>query len=164
MSLLLLALLAGCNPPAGASGDPSDNDGATASPPDTPLRPASAKPEAATGEWGSSNGALHYTDGASGAGRMTLSCRAGQLQVALPGVASIDSEERLSFGGGGDVEALVRSAGTADGVEAIGPAPDAARLLALLTAGPGASYGATAIGPLVPVPEELANAFVKACS
>ena len=160
---LPIALLAACQPPADPAFDSGDNDG-TASPPDTPLRPATPKPTPATGVWSESGGVLRFAE-ENGEARMALACAHGVLRVTLPGVAPIESEERLSFGGGGDVEALVRS--TPDGrgeVEASGPAPDPARLIALLHAGPGASYGATAIGPLVPVPAAISEAFVAGCA
>ena len=163
--LPLIGLLAACQAPADQPAEGTDNAGRSANPPDTPLRPASPRPTPATGAWSDAGGALRLTDDETGEARMILACRKGQLRVTLPGVAPIDSEERLSFGGGGDVEALVRSAITRqDEVDAIGAAPDRARLVALLTAGPGASYGATAIGPLVPVPDAMAAAFADGCA
>ncbi|MEO5809790.1 MAG: hypothetical protein ABIR51_07020 [Sphingomicrobium sp.] len=97
---------------------------------------------------------------------LRLQCTAAQrlLLVNLSGVPPLASEERLSFGGDGEVVALVADArGNAAhrGVRGSGAPP--AALEAMLRAGPGASYGATAIGPLPPVPADEARRFAAAC-
>ena len=96
---------------------------------------------------------------------LTIGCVDRKLLVTLPTIAAIGSEERLSFGGGGEIATLVvtRLAG-APSVSGEGAAPDGQRLAAMLAAGPGASYGAAALGPLVPVPDELATGFVARCT
>lgn len=161
--LLLFAALASCG--SGATSPPSDGESRTSAlPPETPLRPATPEPVAARGEWQHDDGRLRFVDADSRKAVMELACRPRALLVRLPGVVPIGSEERLSFGGGGDVETLVADS-TSDEpvVEASGMLPDPTRLRALLAAGPGASYGATAVGPLVPVPAAMADAFVTAC-
>ncbi len=95
-----------------------------------------------------------------------LFCPAGQdrLLVNVPAFRPIGSEERLSFGSGGDVAALVADTGgdrRRGGVSGTGPVPDD---LAALTAGPiSASYGAQTSGPHPAPPANLARAFVAAC-
>ena len=159
-----MIILPACAPSAGGGGDANSEQGA-ASPVDTPLRPATPKAEAATGEWRGENGTLTYFDAESGTAVMQLACRASRLTVTLPGVRPIASEERLSFGGGGDIEVLVADAETeAEQVTANGPVDSPDRLRAFLEAGPGASYGATAIGPLVPVPSDQSRALIEDCT
>lgn len=96
-----------------------------------------------------------------------LFCAAGQdrLLVNVPAFRPIGSEERLSFGSGGEVVALVadtRGDRQRGGVSGAGPVPGN---LAALTAGPlSASYGAQTSGPHPAPPANLARAFVAACS
>ena len=95
-----------------------------------------------------------------------LACPAGggSLLVNLPRLVPIASEERLSFGSGGEVVALVadiRGDSRLGGVSGVGPVP---RQLAALIAAPiSASYGARTSGPHSPPPPALARAFVAAC-
>ncbi len=160
--LLSCLLLAACE--QGASAPSADHGNDAAAPPQSPLRPASPKPQAADGEWQGERGDLQFVDSEKGTATMMLACHGGTLSVRLPGVRPIGSEERLSFGGGGDLETLVAdSRSTGPAVEARGPAPGPAALAALMSGGPGASYGATAVGPLVPVPQTMIADFVKAC-
>lgn len=95
-----------------------------------------------------------------------LFCPAGgkRLVVNVPGFRPIGSEERLSFGSGGEAAALVAdSRGDAQrgGVSGTGAVPEA---LAALVGGPvSASYGAQRSGPHAAPPRALASAFVSAC-
>ena len=96
-----------------------------------------------------------------------LLCPAGenQLLVNVPSLQPIGSEERLSFGSGGEVIALVADTrGDSDrgGVSATGAVPD--NLAALLSGPVSVSYGAQTSGPHQAPPEQLASAFVAACS
>ena len=163
--LSVLAALTACSPSEAV--DEPANDGieeGAAEPVDTPLRPAATKVEAATGAWTSAGKSLTFVDADSERAVMMIACSKGQLVVSLPGVKPIGSEDRLSFGGGGDVEALVATSDpTATSVTGAAPLIEFDRLAALLEAGPGASYGATAIGPLVPVSADQARAFVTGC-
>lgn len=164
-SFLLLSCLAlaACQPADDVSGERGESN--VADPPSTPLRPASPERPAASGSWAIDGGRLAYTPDEQDGAAMTIACQGGAILVSLPGVAPIGSEERLSFGGGGEIETLVVSQpGSTKGVEGLGPAPEPKRLEALLRAGPGASYGATALGPVAPVPDDLARKFVAACA
>lgn len=102
----------------------------------------------------------------SGAPAIRLFCPARQnrLLVNVPSFNPIGSEERLSFGSGGEVVALVadsRGDASRGGVSGSGPVPDD---LKGLVAGPvGASYGAQHSGPHPAPPAELSRPFVTAC-
>jgi uncharacterized membrane protein len=97
--------------------------------------------------------------------RLFCPSRQGRLLVNVPGFRPVGSEERLSFGGGGDAAALVADpAGDRQrgGVSGIGPVP--AQLAAFLAGPVSASYGAQASGPHPVIPADLARGFVAACS
>ncbi|MEO8547130.1 MAG: hypothetical protein ABI422_02055 [Sphingomicrobium sp.] len=102
----------------------------------------------------------------AGATAIALSCAAGkdQLLVNVPSFKPIGSEERLSFGSGAQVVALVadpRGDRQRGGVSGSGPVPDD---LKALVAGPVAvSYGAQRSGPYPAPPLDLARRFVTAC-
>ncbi len=125
---------------------------------------------AATATWRvDSNGegvALVVVDEA-GTAALRLFCEAGRgtLLVNVPHFEPVGSEDRLSFGHGGRVEALVADpSGDAarGGVTAAGPVPD--NLAALLSGAVSVSYGAQVSGPH-PVPQaDLVNGFTSACS
>lgn len=102
----------------------------------------------------------------SGTPAIHLFCPAGttQLQVNVPAFRPIGSEERLSFGSGGRVTALVadtRGDRRRGGVSGTGPVP--AELAALIAGPLSASYGAQVSGPHPAPPSDLASAFVAAC-
>ncbi|HEY0013720.1 MAG TPA: hypothetical protein VGB79_12815 [Allosphingosinicella sp.] len=124
-----------------------------------------------TGAWdlqsSGEGAALVVTAAAGGTAAIRLFCpsRQGRLLVNVPAFRPIGSEERLSFGGGGDAAALVAdSAGDRQrgGVSGIGPVP--AQLAAFLAGPVSASYGAQTSGPHPAVPADLARGFVAACS
>lgn len=103
--------------------------------------------------------------GADPAIRLVCPAREKQLLVNVPSLQPIGSEERLSFGGGGEVVALVAdTSGDAvrGGVSGTGAVPD--DLAALLSGPVSVSYGAQTSGPHQAPPGQLANAFVAACS
>jgi uncharacterized membrane protein len=84
--------------------------------------------------------------------------------VNVPGFRPIGSEERLSFGSGGEVAALVAdSAGDRQrgGVTGTAAVPD--DLAALVAGTVSASYGAQSSGPHPAPPAALSKAFVAAC-
>ena len=159
-------LVSACGSPKEAhQEDPAAND--IALPPD-PLeesptpRPADSWALQASGE-GSSLVLLWPSGGV----KLRLSCPAGakQLLVNVPGFRPIGSEERLSFGSGGDVTALVADPGgdrERGGVTATGAVPG--NLAPILAGEVSASYGAQASGPHPAPPQELSRAFVGACS
>ena len=97
---------------------------------------------------------------------ISLFCPAGsnRLVVNVPAFRPIGSEERLSFGSGGEVVALVAdSRGDAQrgGVSGTGAVPD--NLAALIGGQPSASYGAQVSGPHAAPPAELVRPFAAAC-
>ena len=103
----------------------------------------------------------------SGGTSIRLFCPSGprRLLVNVPAFRPIGSEERLSFGSGGEAHALVadtRGDRRRGGVSGTGAVP---ANLATLVGGPvSASYGAQTSGPHAAPPPELARAFVRACS
>ncbi|HEU4705028.1 MAG TPA: hypothetical protein VFS45_04905 [Sphingomicrobium sp.] len=152
-------LLAGCRERAA---DPGDSE---------PGPSPQSAPAAATGlRWGLQSGdegvALALAS-APGTAAIRLFCAAGgqRLVVNVPKFRPIASEERLSFGSGGEVVALVadpRADPQRGGVSGTGAVPGD---LAALIAGPvSASYGAQSSGPHPAPPSDLARAFVAACS
>jgi len=110
--------------------------------------------------------ALHLQTQTSGR-IVSLACASAEnrLQINVPGFTPIGSEERLSFGSGGEVEALVadfRGDRQLGGVSAEGPVP--ANLAALIGGPISVSYGAQTSGPHPAVPPDIARSFVAACS
>ena len=97
---------------------------------------------------------------------LSLTCSSGKnrLEVNVPGFTPIGSEERMSFGSGGEVEALVadflgdRRLG---GVSAAGAVP--ANLAALMGGPVSASFGFQTSGPHPAAPPAIVTAFVAAC-
>ena len=96
-----------------------------------------------------------------------LFCPAGakRLIVNVPAFRPIGSEERLSFGSGGEAHALVADPRFGDaqrgGVTGEGAVP--ANLGALISGPVSVSYGAQNSGPHPAPPQNLAAAFVAAC-
>ena len=171
-------LLAGCgsadNGPPPASRDDAEtadqNQAAGAESSAAPAAPGFSDLGAPAPRWdlqSSGEGAALALLSGPGGATMRLFCASGQkrLLVNVPGFRPIGSEERLSFGGGGEVVALV--AGTRGdvqrgGVSGTGQVP--ANLAALLRAPISASYGARTSGPHPAPPESLSRAFAAACS
>ncbi len=87
------------------------------------------------------------------------------LRIRAERLVPVASEERLSFGSGGEVEAFVagpHGAGAPSrGWTAEGPVP--ANLARLLQGKVSASYGAQTSGPHPAIPANLAGAFAAAC-
>lgn len=103
---------------------------------------------------------------ARGGTAIRLFCPAGEnrLLVNVPSFKPIGSEERLSFGGGGDAVALVADPSgdsARGGVSGSGAVPG--DLAALVSGGPAASYGAQSSGPHPAPPADLVRAFAAAC-
>jgi uncharacterized membrane protein len=88
----------------------------------------------------------------------------GRIAVNVPSFQPIGSEERLSFGSGGEVVALVADTNgdkVRGGVTGEGAVPEE---LAGILAGPvSASYGSQVSGPHPALPAEMAAAELKAC-
>jgi len=104
---------------------------------------------------------------AAGETSLRLFCPAGgqRLIVNVPAFRPVGSEERLSFGSGGEVVALVadtRGDAARGGVSGEGPVPTN---LAALIGGPVAvNYGAQNSGPHPAPSSALARNFVAACA
>ena len=97
---------------------------------------------------------------------LSLTCSSGKnrLQINVPGFTPIGSEERMSFGSGDEVEALVadfRGDRRLGGVSAAGAVP--ANLAALMGGPVSASYGSQTSGPHPAAPPAIVTAFVAAC-
>lgn len=129
---------------------------------DTP--PASSAPYAwelvASGE----GTGLRLSDGTRAALHLFCPAGGGRLIVNVPGFRAVRSEERLSFGGGGAVVALVADAQgdpQRGGVTGEGPVP--AELATILSGTVAANYGAQNEGPHVAPPPEDRAVFVEAC-
>lgn len=99
------------------------------------------------------------------AARLFCPVGANRLLVNVPAFRPIGSEERLSFGSGGEAVALVadsRGDPQRGGVSGTGPVPDA--LAALVGGSLSISYGEQASGPHPAPPADLARGFIEACS
>ncbi len=152
-TLIAAVLLAGCGRDQPAATPQVDVD--------TPPATAAGWDLQSSGE----GAALVVASG--GATAIRLFCPAGErkLVVNVPNFRPIGSEERLSFGSGGEAEALVadsRGDSQRGGVTGEGPLP--ADLVALLSGPVSASYGAQVSGPHDAPPTESVKAFATACS
>ena len=157
-----LLLLAACGRTA-----PDSTDGAAnvAAPPATNAR----RQDPSGGGWdlsSSGEGTALALLTASGGTTVRLFCpsRGNRLLVNVPGFRPVGSEERLSFGSGGEVVALVAdSRGDAQrgGVTGSGEVP--ANLAALIAGPLAVNYGAQNSGPHLAPPAEMARSFVAAC-
>jgi uncharacterized membrane protein len=163
-------LLAGCgsrdNPSAADPGNevaPVSNEVAASPAPATPAAPAApARWDLRSGDEGVALALL----GASGGTTIRLFCPSAhkRLLINVPGFKPIGSEERLSFGSGGEVVALVadtRGDGHRGGVSGTVELP--AGLAALLKGPVSASYGAQRSGPHPAPPQAATQAFAAAC-
>jgi len=97
---------------------------------------------------------------------LSLTCPTAKnrLQINVPAFTPIGSEERLSFGSDGEVEALVadfRGDRRLGGVSAAGAVP--ANFAALMNGPVSASYGSQTSGPHPAAPTAIVAAFVAAC-
>lgn len=115
----------------------------------------------------SDEGAALAIGASGGAAGLRLFCPAGErkLLVNVPSFRPIGSEERLSFGQGGEVVALVADPSgdrQRGGVSGEGPLPP--NLVKLLSGKVSASYGAQASGPHPAPPAAAVNAFAAACA
>jgi uncharacterized membrane protein len=109
--------------------------------------------------------ALALVSAENSAIRMFCPAAKNELLVNVPSFKPIGSEERLSFGGSGEVVALVADpSGDAQrgGVSGSGEVPG--NLAALISGPVSASYGAQTSGPHPAPPADLARAFVRACA
>lgn len=174
----VMLLLAACSPEAAeqASADeptlPSGAHSATPTSQPAPMPRTDAGKTFPSGRWemtssGEGDGLFFgVTEGEPG--RVHIFCPAGGgLLVNVNAFRPIGSEERMSFGSGGEVVTLVADPagdGLRGGVSGEGPVP--AALLAMLTGSEGVAvnYEAQDIGPLPPVPADTARAFITGCT
>lgn len=138
---------------------------------ESPAVPEPGDPPAAeTVKWDmqtSGEGAALVVVDNAGQTALRLFCPAGtgKLMVNVPGFDPTSSEERLSFGQGGQAEALVADPSgdpARGGVTGEGAVPT--HLVALLSGRVSASYGAQVSGPHPAPPQHLVTAFADACS
>lgn len=144
-----------------ASAGPA-GDGAPATAPSLAATPAQA------GGWDlqSSGEGVALAYPASGSTAVRLFCPSGSdtILVNVPAFRAIGSEERLSFGSGGSVEALVadtRGDKERGGVSAVGTLPS--NLGALISGPISINYGAQTSGPHSAPPRAMARAFLAGC-
>ena len=160
--------LAACSPEADSEPPAAMQDEVTA----RTMPPTDAGRTFPSGAWemlSSGEGDGLFFDIAEGdPGRLHLFCPSGGgLLVNASALRPIGSEERMTFGSGAEVVVLVADPAGDElrgGVSAQGPVPG--NLAALLTGaeGVGLNYGAQDIGPVPPVPQELAERFVMGCT
>ena len=152
-AIIAALLLASCNRSDPASA-PQANDDIAGEPTSWDLQ-------------SSGEGAALVVTNADGATAMRLFCPAGAgtLLVNVPAFTPIASEERLSFGQGGEATALVADpSGDKQRGGVSGEAAVPANLSSLLSGRVSASYGAQSSGPHPAPPAELVEAFVSACA
>jgi uncharacterized membrane protein len=164
------ALLAACGSrDDGPAPAPANGSEAAAAPSASPAASAEAPPAAAGARWdlqSSGEGVALALLPGSGPATIRLYCPAGQdrLLVNVPSFRPIGSEERLSFGGGGQAHGMVadsRGDRSRGGVSATGEVPD--NLEALVGGSVSARYGSQRSGPHPAPPKALSSAFVAAC-
>jgi len=162
---LLLLLLAACGGAGDVPAEPANVAANVAAPPapgDRNQAPAGARWDLQS----SGEGAALALLSASGGTTVRLFCPSGanRLLVNVHGLRPVGSEERLSFGGGGEVVALVadpRGDAARGGVTGAGAVPG--NLAALIVGPIAVNYGAQNSGPHPAPPAGLARAFVAAC-
>jgi uncharacterized membrane protein len=157
--LTVAVLLAGCGPREAA--EQSRVSPPAASPQTGPNAPAARWDLQSSGE-----GVALALAALGGTALVRVFCPAAgeQMIVNVPAFRPIGSEERMSFGSGGEAHALVadpRGDAQRGGVSGTGPVPGD---LAALISGPvSVSYGAQTSGPHAAPQPNLAAAFVAAC-
>jgi uncharacterized membrane protein len=168
---LLLAACGGSDDPPSPEANAAGGTAASAPAPAQAPPPAApvAEPKATGERWelrSTPEGSTLALLSSSGHAAIRLFCPAGsgQLLVNVPGFRPIGSEERLSFGSGGAVTALVADTSgdqARGGVSGTAPVP--AELPALLAGPVSASYGAQNLAPRPAPAAETARSFVAAC-
>jgi len=166
-ALLPLALLAACNSQSSDKADPAADDSSSAATP-APSQSDDTPPAAQPAAWdlaASGEGtALVFPASGDPAIRLFCPARSGEILVNIPAFRPIGSEERLSFGSGSAVHALVadtRGDRQRGGVSGTGAVP--AGLGALIGGPVSVNYGAQNSGPHPAPPPDLTRAFIAAC-
>ena len=159
--------LAGCQKKdeASGSGEPTQK---TVTAPPVAGQTTSGQPQAywrsASNEEGDS---ISYADDASGS-TIVLACPtgSGKLYVNVPSFKPVSSEDRMSMGSGGAVTALVADPNretNAGGMTGVAAVPSDLGKILPGEGGLSISYGNQKIGPLPPVPAEMAVIFEEGC-
>lgn len=170
----LVLAISGCSAKTAPEG-PSAGETASQAPPagsTTPATPEGRARAFPVGKWemvssGEGDG-LFFAVTEGEPGKVHIFCPTGDegILINVNAFSPVGSEERLSFGSGAEVIALVADPeGDAmrGGVSGKGDVP--ANLLSLLTGGDGVvvGYGSQRVGPLPPVPDATARAFAGNC-
>ena len=163
-ALFALLALAACDAP-----DPAANTGAgntvTAAPTKDGMRTSSGRWDLVSS--GEGDG-LHFM-GDAGETQALIFCAAGDSTI-LVNVRAFDpvaSEERMTFGAGGEVVTLVASptgAPLRGGVSGAGPVPAALPSILARPEGIGVNYGYQNAGPFPQVPADMARGFLSGCT
>lgn len=156
-------LLAGCGPRDAADGNGASGVDAPAAQADPPAAATDARWDLQSS--GEGVALAFLTAGETAAIRLFCPAGARQLVVNVPAFRPIGSEERLSFGGGGEAHALVadpRGDARRGGVTGTGAVPG--NLAALISGPISASYGAQSSGPHPAPPPDAAVAFAAGCA
>jgi uncharacterized membrane protein len=109
--------------------------------------------------------ALVYPAGGDTAVRLFCPSESGTILVNVPAFRPVGSEERMTFGSGGNAHTLVadtRGDSQRGGVSGTGPVPG--NLAALLGGPVSVNYGSQDSGPFPAAPAGLVRSFVTACS
>jgi uncharacterized membrane protein len=159
-------LLAACNGRENAPTEPANDAGNITEAP-AGSSPGQSQPRSGWDLQASGEGSALALLSESGATTVRLFCPAAgnRILVNVPGFRPVASEERLSFGSGGEVVALVadtRGDAQRGGVTATGPVPE--DLAALIAGRVAVNYGAQNSGPHPAPPADLVQSFVAACS
>lgn len=159
--------LAGCQKKDEAPPPVQTSEGtATPTPVTDPATPDQPKAywRSASNEEGDS---LRYTDAATN-NTVVLACPtgSGKFYVNVTNFTPVSSEDRMSIGNGGIVTALVADPNretNAGGMTGVAPVPTDLSKLLPGEAGLSVSYGNQKLGPLPPVPAEMAAIFEEGC-
>jgi uncharacterized membrane protein len=171
MRALLAALfatiaLAACDEASGPAEEPGETappDEETTAPPPLPTSgPAAAKWDLQSSGEGA---ALVFPTGGDAAIRLFCPADSHTILVNVPAFRPVGSEERMTFGSGGEAHTLVadtRGDRQRGGVSATGPVPG--NLAALLGGPVSVNHGSQDAGPWPAPPAGLVRSFVTACN
>lgn len=165
---LLLAACGGGDDNAAADAERSAAPAAEAASTASPS-PTGTAPEQAAPAWDlqSSGEGAALVFPAAGDTAIRLFCPAGrdEILVNVPGFRPVGSEERMTFGSGGEAHTLVadtRGDRQRGGVSGTGPVPG--NLAALLGGPVAVNHGSQNAGPYPAPPAGLVRSFVAACT
>ncbi len=161
----VLLMLAACEPQT--SEEPTITSPDTAAPAPRSSTPPAEVTQLRWAVAGGSEGAHAHLLAPDGTMVLSLGCRlgSGRLEVSVPGLTRIGSEDRLSLGFGDDSIALAADmTAPGKGVHATGAVPpDIVDQLTSATA-IGVAYGNQNLGPYQPPSSDEARAMATACT